>query len=235
MVGTIGQFEFELIENHAKFCPTIPLNSVDAARNALEPLVASWRILSIYCQAGAGMEFKFIAGQAFESLDDERRQLDEIANSLAPPGPPILLAVNVELDSYVPPTLDGVGVNECVLDLADHYLASARAPRSRLLHGYAMLTRVQTEQGNIETAARNLNVSSSWLKSIKRLTSERGVGASARKFTRTRSTLLTNDEDAWLDMALRQLLLRSAYFAAGRVAGEKLTADQRSSIPNRGV
>ncbi len=173
--GNIGDFAFRLVHKSAEFTPTAQFMNIEVARAALEPMLATWRVSSILQFGPAGFDFVFVEGYVDDSPQMANNRRQNPRNW--PPDAPTITSIGYD---QFPKAFDGLAVNECVLDLADHYLTSSRSLRSQLLHAYAMVTRIEQEYGGQRKAAIALQLSTGSLTRLSRLATERGLGAAAR-------------------------------------------------------
>jgi hypothetical protein len=140
--------------------------------------------------------------------------------------PPVL---QFNYDGYAAP-ITWLIVDDCVRDLGEHYRAAQLSPRARLLHGYAMATRVKAAYGTDQNAANQLQISVECLRRLKRLASERGVGAEARKFKdNSPRDALSLDESVWIGAMMRVLVYRAGLVAGKHKPEPYLSVDQVTS------
>jgi hypothetical protein len=222
--GMLGQFAFRLNGHAAEFEPTEDLATIDAARSALEPMLRIWHVSATLQFGPAGFEFFFLRGFIDESAEQQETRRNTPMVSV-----PVPSSITIGYDHY-PVYLQGLAIDDCVRDLAEHYLASWLSPRGMLLHAYAMVTRVEAAYGGTKQAAAALQITRPCLRNLAKLASERGVGAAARKFTDNRPRHeLTRDESNWVRSMTRLILYRSAVRAGGNKPRPPLTV---ASIKN---
>jgi hypothetical protein len=220
LVGTLGQFSYRLEGRGAQFTPIADFPTVEAARAVLDPMLPLWRISAMLQFGGAAFDFGFIHGFVDESAEaaDLRNQQPLVSLQLT-------TGIIIGYDQF-PAFLAELGIDDCVRDLAEHYLASWLSPRGLLLHAYAMVTRVEAAHGTRKAAAAALRISDNCLGKLSRLASERGVGAGARKFTDNKPRHdLTREETNWVQQMIRLILYRSAVLAAGGTPRKRLTVN----------
>jgi hypothetical protein len=129
-------------------------------------------------------------------------------------------------DGYAAP-IQWLVVDDCVRDLSEHYRAAQLSPRAQLLHGYAMVTRVKAAYLSEQNAADKLQVSVTCLKRLRRLASERGVGAAARKFKdNSPRDALETEEAVWINAMMRILVYRAGLVAGNHKPEPYLSVDQ---------
>jgi hypothetical protein len=133
----VGPFSYSLRFYSAEFSPLKDFARVEDARRVLEPLLQAWQVSALLLVGPAGFTFEF--SKAF--LDDSATEMQSRIDNRPkwPPGPPQL---KLQYDSYAAP-IPWLVVDDCVRDLSEHYLAAQLSPRARLLHGYAIATRVK--------------------------------------------------------------------------------------------
>jgi hypothetical protein len=219
--GTIGPFSYLLRFHSAEFIPLIDFPTVDDARGVLDPILQAWHVAAVLIVGPAGFTFKFTAGFVDNSESEARSRLDSPANW--PPMPPKL---EVQYDGYAAP-IQWLVVDDCVRDLSEHYRAAQQSPRAQLLHGYAMVTRVKAAYSTEQNAAARLQISVECLRRLKRLATERGVGAEARKFTdNAPRDALTPQESVWIGTMMRVLVYRAGLVAGNHKPEPYLSVDQ---------
>jgi hypothetical protein len=215
-VGKVESFTYEFKFHSARFFPTVHFKTVEQARSVLDPLLDAWRI-SALLDGPAGFSFCFSDAGISQFHNDP--EADPARRKTAP-----MPVTNVTiLDNRFPAPPRHIALDDCVTDLAEHFAAYERSWGAILLHAYAMITRVAVFHGGEARAAEALKISSQCLKKVKRLASERGVGASARKFVKNKTQVPpTNEEREWLRYMMKELLRRSARLAANKSPGSQL-------------
>jgi hypothetical protein len=217
--GRIGKFHYVLTWHRAEFYPQAQIATVAEARAALEPLLDAWRVSAMLYVGPASLSFHFTDAAVENSAADESST--DAKRRIARPMPPKHLTLIY--DRY-PPVPVGLAVNGCVLDVSEHFFAAESNRRARLLHTYAIVTRIDAEHGGLGHAAKALNISVPCLKRMKHLASVRGVGVAARKYQHARpQQALSADEEQWLMSVSAEILLRCARLAAGRSPGRHVT------------
>lgn len=225
-IGAIGPFSYSLRYHSAEFVPLNDFPTLDEARAVLEPILQVWQVSATLMVGPAGFVFEFSQGFIDNSESDA-------ANRLAnPPSWPPMPPQNVQLlyNSYAAP-IQWMVVDDCVRDLSEHYRAAQSSPRARLLHGYAMATRVKAAYATDQNAADRLQISAESLKRLRRLASERGVGAEARKFTdNSPRDTLSPEESVWINAMMRILVYRAGLAAGNHKPEPYLAVDQVTPI-----
>jgi hypothetical protein len=221
--GALQGFTYAIAYRDAVFEPLIAYTTIEAARAALDPLLEAWQIAGLAGTAGLYLisvfQFQFYSAEFLQYAGDPAPAEKRLR---APPMPPSNLTLQWE--RYPAPFVP-YGVDDCVRDLVAHIIASLRSgERSQLLHAYAIATRVEAFHGGQGKAAAALNVSVACLKTMKRLATERGVGASARKYGKNlKHQPLTSAESQWVRDTMLELLRRSSRLAAGGPVGDQFT------------
>jgi hypothetical protein len=213
--GVTGDFEYRFRWHEATFFPRTQFVTIEDARSCLDLLLEAWYVNALVEFGPAAPSFSFFRA-AMETYPGD-------PNGLAIPKQP-MPPTNLTLwfDRYPSPPI-GLGVDDCVRDLAEHVLASEQTSRSILLHAYAIVTRVSVKHGGIQKVAADLNISVDRLTYTKHLASVRGVGGGARKFEPNRPRLpVSTNEFVWLRITIIEILRRSACLAAGYSPGEQL-------------
>jgi hypothetical protein len=206
--GSIGTFTYTLDHFHALFFPGERYEDADAAREALEPLLEVWQIHALVI-VGKPFTLAYIGCD----IETEPSTNDPAKRQLARPCAGKLSVVL--RDDQFPPTPSHWEMTECARDLAAHYSESIGSRRTLLMHAYAMYTRLVVEYGTPRKAALAMRISEACLDKLKRLSSTRSSGNTARKYKKGMKIVpLDVAEDAWLRGIMRQIVHRSVGVAS---------------------
>jgi hypothetical protein len=209
--GRIGDFRYVLTWHLAEFFPEKDFVTVENARAELDPLLDAWKVSGFLNVGPAAFRFEYCDSSVENSAAD-RVATTEKQKRRRPMPPSNLTLV---YDQY-PPLPEGLAVDNCVRDVADHYFAAVSNLAALLLHTYAIVTRISVEYHGLSKAAAALNVSAACLTKMKQLASIRGIGVAARKFHPSHvPQALSNDEFIWITTMNAEILARCARLAAG--------------------
>jgi hypothetical protein len=217
--GQLGEFHYVLTWHRAEFFPEKNFATLDDARAALEPLLEAWKV-SAFLNVGPAA-FRFEYGDCSVETSAADNAVTAEKQSRRRPMPPSNLTL--VYDGY-PPLPNGLAVDSCVRDVADHYFAAVSNLAALLLHTYAIVTRISVEHHGLGKAAAALNVSAACLTKMKQLATIRGIGVAARKFHPIHvPQALSTEEFIWITTMNAELLARCARRAAGMTPGPLLT------------
>ena len=195
-----GKLRCELIQHFA---------DVGAAREAAEPVLRAWEVSSDIRGRTGDLRFRFDSPEVIDRNPPEPGSIRGLA-MIALPGAFVtasgMVSFHVTKRAYPEPPTD-FAVNPNVDTLARRYdgYRSGREPLQGM--AYFALTVVESMGGGRKSAAKRLGVDEAVLRKIGELSSTRGDVESARKAGNALLPL-TGEERAWLEAAVRELILR---------------------------